>query len=118
MKKCRLIAILLVAVMLVGVFAACGGGRDRRIVGKWIEVNEDGDKTGVTFSFARNGKGTYGEDEFSGDLTWSTSKGVITMTVSLCGQSQTREYRYIISGRTLTLIDVDDPDDVTILKKK
>ena len=61
---------------------------------------------------------TYGEDEFSGDLTWSTSKGVITMTVSLCGQSQTREYRYIISGRTLTVIDVDDPDDVTILKKK
>ena len=115
MKKIKVLALILAAVMMVGMFAACSK-HDGRIAGKWVEIS-DGEE-GVTYTFARNGKGTYSEDGFSGDLTWATHKGVLTLTISLCGQTQTSEFRYKISGKTMTLVDVNDPNEVMILKKK
>ena len=116
MKKIKVLALVLAAIMLVGTFASCAHG-DRRLIGKWVEIDEYGEE-GDTYTFARNGKGSVSGDGMSGDMTWSVSKGILTVTMSVCGMSETKEFRYKISGKTMTWIDVNDEDDVTTLKKK
>lgn len=117
MKKIRVLALVLTAIMLVGVFAACGPGRNRKVVGKWVEIDDDGDE-GEVYTFARNGKGSVQGDGMSGDMTWSTEKDVLTMSLSMCGMSETREVKFKIVGRTMIWFDIDDGTEVARLKKK
>lgn len=116
MKKFKVLALVLAAVMLVGMFAACNGGHNRKIVGKWVEVDDDGE--GDTYTFARNGKGSVSGDGMSGDMTWSTEKDVLTMTLSICGMTETQEVRFKISGKIMTWYDIEDGSLVGTLKKK
>ena len=113
MKKMRILAVLLVsALFLAGLLSACSN--EKKLVGTWVA--EDDDSSSITF--ASDGSGTVRESGLNGDITWSAEGNKLTITISMCGSSETSEYRYSVNGKTLTLTGIDDPDDVTVFKKQ
>jgi hypothetical protein len=107
-----MIALILAAVMLFGFMVACKQ-HDRRVAGTWY------DEDGYKYVFARNGKGSMETGSVTADLKWETHKGVLIMTVSACGMTETREYKYTkTSSSTLELVNVDDEYDTISLSKK
>ena len=121
MKKFKVLAIIMAALVLAGMISACSGGKSSKkekestdpvdqIAGEWVEIDEDGEE-GDTYVFARNGKGTVSSDGISGDITWSVENDVLTMTLSICGISETSNFNYKISGNKMTLTEIPDEDD-------
>ena len=116
MKKLAVIFVfLLILVTLAGTLSACSG--KKQLVGAWELVDEEGDEE-AELVLADNGTGTMKEDGMSANVTWSVSGNKLTLTISVCGESETTVYKYSVHGKTLKLISVDDPDDVVVWKKK
>ncbi len=103
-KSFRIAALCLTAIMVIGLFAGCG--KKNKLVGTWEAVDAGGKPTGDILTLARNGQGSIKDADsgMSGDVKWSVKGNTITMTVSICGMSETTEGTYTVSGKKLTII--------------
>lgn len=110
MKK--LFALLLTLVMLVGVFAACGGGDS--IIGTW-----EGEQDGVTLelTFEEGGKGKMGSMGTTLDCTWEIKDGKLSMSMEMFGQSGElfKDAEYSVKGDELS---ITADGETVVLKKK
>ncbi|MBO4277908.1 MAG: hypothetical protein J5925_05890 [Clostridia bacterium] len=113
-KTLSVIALMLVALMLVPALVSCGSNGD--FVGTWEEVDENGESKGETLTLANDGTGSVSSSGVSGSVKWDVSGDKITLTVSLCGMTETNEYTYEFSGDNLILTDAEGGK--TIYKKK
>ena len=115
-KLLSVISLCLVLVMLTSALASCSNRS--KLVGTWQEVNEDGEfvSNGEVLVFANDGTGSVTSDGMSGSLTWSVDGDTLFVTTSLCGVSKSSELKYKLSGKTLTLTDLDG--EVTTYRKR
>ena len=113
-KYIKVFALVLVAVTLVTILASCG--KESKFIGTWYEVDEDGERTGDRLVFAGDGTGSVTEDGMNGSVTWSVDGKVLSMSVSICGMSESYICSYKFSGKTLTLT-VDSEDEVWVYEK-
>jgi len=104
-KSIRIIALVLAALMLSGLFGACK--HSSALAGTWYEIDGNDEKTGSKMVLARNGEGYL--DSESSNFTWETSGNKLKITISVCGETQTYEYKYKLSffGNKLTMTDPD-----------
>ena len=125
MKKIKVLVFVIVIALTAVLLVSCAKKEPKKetfedkVAGTWVEIDEDGEE-GDEYTFARNGQGTVSGDGISGDMTWSESDGVLTLTLSICGMSETSKFNYKFSGDTLTLTEISEDDDeyVLTLKKK
>ena len=105
-KTMRIVALCLLAVMVLGLFAGCSSA-EKQFIGTWYELDEEGNKTESKIVFAKGGEGTVGSDGISGSLKWSVSGDKLTLTVSICGMEETTECTYEFSSDKLIMTDAD-----------
>ena len=100
----RIIALCLLAVMMLALFVGCSS-EEKQFIGTWYLLDEEGNKTSSTLVLAKDGEGTISEEGISGSVKWSLNNGKLSLTVSICGMSETEEYSYEFSGDKLILTD-------------
>ena len=105
MKMKRIITVLFIFVMMF-TLAACSS--NSKLVGQWVEVEGNG----VADSFILREDGSASIEGWSGE--WRIDEGKLYVANVLDGGEY---YNYKISGNKLTLIEVNDPDDVAVYKK-
>lgn len=105
MKANKIIAVAFIIVMMF-TLVACSS--NSKLVGQWVEVEGNG----VADSFILREDGSASIEGWSGE--WIIDDGKLYISNVLDGGEY---YNYDISGNKLTLIEVDDPDDVSIYKK-
>ena len=118
MKKfLSIISLVLVFVMLTSVLSSCNNNR-KKFVGTWQEIDEDGEfvSDGEVLVFANDGTGSVTSDGISGSMSWSVDGDKLFMTLSMCGISQSQEFHYKFSGKTMILTDLDG--ETSIYRKK
>lgn len=106
-KTMRIVALCLAVVMMLALFAGCSG-EEKKFIGTWYELDEEGNKIESKLVFAKGGEGTVSEEGISGSLKWSVSGDKLTLTVSLCGMEETKECTYEFSGDKLIITDADN----------
>lgn len=109
----KLFSLLLAVVLLVCALTSCG--LKRQFVGTWVEIDSNGEESGEELVLTNNGKGSISEDGMSGSVTWSCEGDSLFLTISICGMTETEEYTYEFSGKTMTLTDQDG--DETVYRK-
>ena len=116
MKKLIIaVALCLIAVMALTAFAGCKKSDEKKFIGTWYELDEDGNKTGTTLVLAKKGEGSITEEGMSGSVKWSVEKNKLFLTMSVCGMTQSEEFTYKFSGKKLILTD-SDGDTTTYTK--
>ena len=101
-----IIALCLVAATVLAVFAGCKKD-EKKFIGTWYELDEEGNKTGTKLVLAKKGEGSITEDGMSGSVKWSVEKNKLFLTISICGMSDSGEFTYKFSGNKMILTDKD-----------
>ena len=100
-KNVRVLALVMVLLMIVPFFAACGSSADA-VTGTWKQTDQvNGD---WTWTFG-NGKCNLVGDTtgFKSDGTYKLDESAKTLTVNLDGWTDEKVYSYTLDGDTLDL---------------
>lgn len=106
-KTMRIVSLCLITVMALMLFAGCSSSEEKKFIGTWYELDEDGNKTGTTLVLAKNGEGSLSEDGFNGSVKWSVDKDKLFVTATICGMTRTSECTYEFSGDRVILTNTD-----------
>ena len=109
MKKMKKLSALMLVLVLSLSFVACGGSKS--ITGTWtvddiskLELKDDG-----------TGSISLG-DSISLNITYTTEKDKLTITMSYLGQTESDEYTYTLKKGKLTLTD-SSQTQITFVKQ-
>ncbi len=103
-KAAKILALALAAVMVISVFAACGGsgdgGKKDILAGTWSQKDE----TNGNWSWTFDGKGNcqFKGDYYSGEGTYALDEAAGTVTVTKVWDEE-KVFNYTLNGTTLEL---------------
>ena len=121
----KILVIALAAILVLGVFSACGASPEKKLLGSWR------DSTGITgYEFKEEGKCvvTFADVtvpilnvNFNGDVdgVYTVQKRedgnyYVTITYTIYAKSVTKDYMFVVEDSSLTLTDTTD-GTVTVL---
>ena len=110
-KTTRIITLFLIVTLIATLFAGCSA--KKKLVGTW--ENEDEDQTMV---LASDGTGSIKAEGMSASLTWSVEGKTLFLTITVCGQTESSEMIYKVSGNKLILTDEDGEQTIYYKVKK
>ena len=96
----RIITLVLIVSLLAAMFVGCSA--KKKLVGTWEPEDDEG-----TLTLANDGTGTIKAEGMTGTLTWSVKGDTLSMTITICGMTDSSEMKYKVSRNTLTLTDED-----------
>lgn len=113
MKKIKRVSVLVLVLVFALSFAACGGSKS--VAGTWVIEGTDSDISSLELKSDGTGKISLG-GSISLDLTYTTEKDKLTLTMSYLGQTESEEYTYSVKDKKLTLTD-DSQTALTFVKQ-
>ena len=102
MKKMKKLSALMLVLVLSLSFVACGGSKS--ITGTWTVDGTDADISKLELKDDGTGSVSLG-DSISLNITYTTEKDKLTITMSYLGQTESDEYTYTLKKGKLTLTD-------------
>lgn len=112
MKKMKKVTVSVLALVLALSLMACGGSKS--VVGTWTMEGTDADISSLELKNDGTGSITLGES-ISLNITYTTEKDKLTLTMSYLGETESEEYTYSVKDNKLTLNN--GSEDITFIKK-
>lgn len=113
MKKNKRLSTAAIVVALSLSFAACGGSRS--ITGTWAVEGAEADISTLELKDDGTGSISLG-DSITLNITYTTEKDKLTLTMSYLGQTESDEYTYSVEKGKLILKN-GDQTEITFVKK-
>ena len=107
MKKMKKLSALMLVLVLSLSFVACGGSKS--ITGTWTVDGTDADISKLELK-------DDGTGSISLNITYTTEKDKLTITMSYLGQTESDEYTYTLKKGKLTLTD-SSQTQITFVKQ-
>ena len=114
MKKMKKLSALMLVLVLSLSFVACGGSKS--ITGTWTVDGTDADISKLELKDDGTGSISLG-DSISLNITYTTEKDKLTITMSYLGQTESDEYTYTLKKGKLTLTD-SSQTQITFVKQQ
>ena len=112
-KKIKKLSALMLVLVLSLSFVACGGSKS--ITGTWTVDGTDADISKLELKDDGTGSISLG-DSISLNITYTTEKDKLTITMSYLGQTESDEYTYTLKKGKLTLTD-SSQTQITFVKQ-
>ena len=113
-KIIAIVALIVVAVVVVGLFIIFQGNDTNKFVGTWTGAPPG--ETPAKFQFYPNGVLTISQNEQSYSGTYEITDGEFIMVME--GQRAIYDYYFSNNGRTLTISPINRPGETAILIKQ
>lgn len=112
MKSMKKVMVSVLALVLALSFMACGNSKS--VVGSWVIEGTDASISSLELKSDGTGSISLGES-ISLNVSYTTEKDKITLTMSYLGQTESEEYTYSIKNNKLTL--TSDSESITFVKQ-